>query len=54
MQTPMAEGCVAFPWLLEALRHRGYDEAVAIEYLDGAEEDALALREVLIANGVKP
>jgi sugar phosphate isomerase/epimerase len=53
MQTPMAEGCTDFPWLLASLRRRGYDEAVAIEYLDGAEEDALALREVLTANGVK-
>lgn len=52
MQTPMAEGAVDFAWLVDALRRRGYAGALAIEYLDGAEDDALKLRELLLALGV--
>ncbi|MFB3881252.1 MAG: sugar phosphate isomerase/epimerase family protein [Armatimonadota bacterium] len=52
MQAPMAEGTVDFRWLVEALRKRGYTGAVAIEYLDGAEEEALKLRQVLGDLGV--
>lgn len=52
MQAPMAEGTVDFPWLVAALRRRSYAGALAIEYLDGAEEEALKLREVLAGLGV--
>jgi len=54
MQAPMAEGEVDFGWVIEALRGRGYEGAVAIEYLEAAEADALALREVLLGLGVSP
>jgi len=52
MQAGMEEGTVDFPWLVEALRRRNYAGALAIEYLDGAEEEALKLREVLAGLGV--
>jgi sugar phosphate isomerase/epimerase len=52
MQTPMAEGTVHFPWLVSALGRRGYDGIVAIEYLDGEEAEALALRDLLSGLGV--
>ena len=52
MQAPMAEGTVDFPWLVAALHRRSYSGALAIEYLDGAEEEALRLREVLVGLGI--
>ncbi len=52
MQASMIEGTVDFPWVLDALRRRGYAGGIAIEYLDGAEGDALELREVLEGLGV--
>ncbi len=54
MQTPMDEGTVDFAWLVAALRKRDYTEALAIEYLDGAEPDAMELRDVLLELGVSP
>jgi sugar phosphate isomerase/epimerase len=54
MQAPMDEGTVDFAWLISALRKRDYSGAVAIEYLDGAEADALKLRDPLIELGVSP
>jgi sugar phosphate isomerase/epimerase len=53
MQAPMDEGTVDFAWLVSALQERDYTGAVAIEYLDGAEADALKLRDRLIELGVK-
>ncbi|UCC69169.1 MAG: sugar phosphate isomerase/epimerase [Armatimonadota bacterium] len=52
MQAPMAEGNVDFAWLVTALDRRGYDGIVAIEYLDGEEAEALALRDLLSGLGV--
>jgi sugar phosphate isomerase/epimerase len=53
IQAPMAEGSVDFAWLVAALNRRGYDGFVAIEYLDGEEAEALALRDVLSGLGVR-
>jgi sugar phosphate isomerase/epimerase len=52
MQTPMDEGTVDFAWLVAALRKRGYAGALAIEYLDGEEAEAVKLRDVLVGLGV--
>jgi len=52
MQAPMDEGTTDFAWVVSALRKREYAGALAIEYLDGAEADALRLREVLLELGV--
>jgi sugar phosphate isomerase/epimerase len=52
MQAPMAEGTVDFPWVVSALDRRGYDGVVAIEYLDGEEAEAMALRDLLSGLGV--
>ncbi len=52
MQTPMDEGVVDFAWLAEALRKRHYAGAVAIEYLEAAEAEAINLRDVLAGLGL--
>jgi sugar phosphate isomerase/epimerase len=52
MQAPMEEGTVDFAWLVAALRKRGYAGALAIEYLDGEEAEAVKLRDVLVGLGV--
>ena len=50
-QASMAKGVLDFDWVLEALARHHYAGAVAIEYLDGREEDAeseiLALKRLL-------
>lgn len=56
MQETMHKGDVDFAWLIQALQHRGYDGAVAIEYFSGFDADFIntqALRDTLIALGVK-
>lgn len=56
MQAAMGEGVVDFAWLVEALRRRGYDGAVAIEYFSGFDEgfeSTAALRELLMTLGVE-
>jgi sugar phosphate isomerase/epimerase len=52
MQVGMDEGMVDFAWLVTALRERGYEGAVAIEYLESAESEAVKLRDELISLGV--
>jgi sugar phosphate isomerase/epimerase len=54
MQAPMDEGTVDFAWLVSALKKQDYTGALAIEYLDGAEPDAVKLRDRLIELGVSP
>lgn len=49
MQVSMDEGVVDFAWLVTALRARGYEGAVAIEYLESAESEAVKLRDELIS-----
>lgn len=52
MQTPMEQGTLDFGWLINALRNKGYQGVVAIEYLDSAEADAIKLRDLLLDLGV--
>jgi sugar phosphate isomerase/epimerase len=52
MQASMEEGTVDFPWLVDALRKRSYAGAVAIEYLEAAEADAVKLRDALLELGL--
>jgi len=54
MQAPMDEGTVDFAWLVTALEKRNYTGALAIEYLDGAEPEAIKLRDLLLKLGVSP
>lgn len=49
MQVPMAEGTIDFAWVIDRLRAHGYDGPLALEYLRGAVEEALKLRELLQA-----
>ena len=56
MQETMERGGVDFEWLVAALRERGYDGAVAIEYFNGFDRDftsVLALRDLLVKLGVE-
>jgi sugar phosphate isomerase/epimerase len=52
MQASMDEGVVDFAWLVRSLQERGYEGAVAIEYLESAEADAMKLRDELVSLGV--
>ena len=52
MQTSMEDGAVDFAWLIEALNSRSYAGAVAIEYLDAAEAEAVKLRDELVRLGL--
>jgi sugar phosphate isomerase/epimerase len=52
MQVSMDEGVVDFAWLVRSLQERGYEGAVAIEYLESAESEAVKLRDELISLGV--
>ena len=50
MQETMAAGVVDFHWLIAALKARGYDGAVAIEYFNGFDADfssTIALRDLM-------
>jgi sugar phosphate isomerase/epimerase len=52
MQASMDAGVVDFGWVVSALKEKGYEGAVAIEYLDGAEGEAVKLRDLLIDLGL--
>jgi sugar phosphate isomerase/epimerase len=52
MQVSMDEGVVDFAWLVRALRERGYEGALAVEYLEAAESEAVKLRDELISLGI--
>ena len=56
MQDTMHNGTVDFAWLIPALRERGYQGALSIEYFSGFDKDlseCRALREVLMGLGVE-
>lgn len=53
MQVPMGTGSVDFAWLLRALRGRGYEGAVTIEYLGAGEADVVCLRDLLLEMGLE-
>ena len=36
-QAPMDEGILDFDWVLNALKTRGYNGHISIEYIDGSE-----------------
>lgn len=57
MQATMDEGRVDFAWLVSALRERGYQGGVAIEYFSGFDADfrnTLALQDLLVQLGIAP
>jgi hydroxypyruvate isomerase len=47
MQVPMAEGTIDFGWVIARLRAVGYDGPLALEYLGGAVDEAVKLRDLL-------
>ena len=56
MQETFEGGEIDFAWLVSALRDRGYEGAVTIEYFGGFDKDftsTLALREALVGLGVE-
>lgn len=56
MQATMADGTVDFAWLVAALKRRGYQGPLAIEYFNAFDADftnTLALRDLLVELGVE-
>ena len=57
MQDSVEKGSVDFPWLVQALKRRGYTGALAIEHFGGWDTDfsqTLALKDLMIELGVAP